>query len=164
MDVKSALLNGYLKEEVFVKQPPWFESKEYPDHVYKLDNALYGLKQAPRAWYKRLSKFLLEYGYKRDKIDNTLLLKKKGRALQVSSGPKVTAETISKVATNLENRFVLVGSISRDESIESRKEEGSGGVEESVKKTRVNRSGEAAEGLVQLGKNIDELVPTEQEP
>nr|XP_009790772.1 PREDICTED: uncharacterized protein LOC104238173 [Nicotiana sylvestris] len=49
MDVKSVFLNGYLNEEVFVKQPPGFRSKECPDHVYKLDKALYGLKQAPRA-------------------------------------------------------------------------------------------------------------------
>lgn len=64
MNVKSAFLNGYLKEGVFVKQPPGFESKESPDHVYKLDKALYGLKQAPRAWYERLSKLLLEHDYK----------------------------------------------------------------------------------------------------
>ncbi|GJY82790.1 retrovirus-related pol polyprotein from transposon TNT 1-94 [Tanacetum coccineum] len=50
MDVKSAFLNGKLKEEVYVKQPPDFESSEFPDYVYKLDKALYGLKQAPRAW------------------------------------------------------------------------------------------------------------------
>ncbi|XP_070055140.1 uncharacterized protein [Nicotiana tomentosiformis] len=37
MDVKSAFLNGYLKEKVFVKQLPGFKSKECPDHVYKLD-------------------------------------------------------------------------------------------------------------------------------
>jgi len=83
MDVKSAFLNGYLKEEVFVKQPPGFESKECPEHVYKLDKALYGLKQAPRAWYERLSKFLLEHGYKRGKIDSTLFLREKGKDLLV---------------------------------------------------------------------------------
>ena len=60
MDVKSAFLNGYLKEEVYVKQPPGFESHDFPNHVFKLDKALYGLKQAPRAWYKRLSSFLIE--------------------------------------------------------------------------------------------------------
>ncbi|GJU41696.1 retrovirus-related pol polyprotein from transposon TNT 1-94 [Tanacetum coccineum] len=49
MDVKSAFLNGKLKEEVFVKQPPGFESSEFPNHFCKLDKALYGLKQAPRA-------------------------------------------------------------------------------------------------------------------
>nr|GEX39605.1 retrovirus-related Pol polyprotein from transposon TNT 1-94 [Tanacetum cinerariifolium] len=50
MDVKSAFMNGKLKEEVYVKQPPSFKSSEFPDYVYKLDKALYGLKQAPRAW------------------------------------------------------------------------------------------------------------------
>ncbi|GJU26838.1 retrovirus-related pol polyprotein from transposon TNT 1-94 [Tanacetum coccineum] len=50
MDVKSAFLNGKLKEEVYVKQPSGFESSEFPNYVCKLDKALYGLKQAPRAW------------------------------------------------------------------------------------------------------------------
>ncbi|GJZ43049.1 DNA-directed DNA polymerase [Tanacetum coccineum] len=50
MDVKSAYLNGKLKEEVYVKQPPGFESSKFPDYVCKLDKALYGLKQAPKAW------------------------------------------------------------------------------------------------------------------
>nr|GEY22223.1 retrovirus-related Pol polyprotein from transposon TNT 1-94 [Tanacetum cinerariifolium] len=49
MDVKTTFLNGILKEDVYVGQPPGFFSKQYPDHVYALDKALYGLKQAPRA-------------------------------------------------------------------------------------------------------------------
>nr|GEU99313.1 hypothetical protein [Tanacetum cinerariifolium] len=49
MDVKTAFLNGILKEEVYVGQPSGFVSKKYPDHVYALDKALYGLQQAPRA-------------------------------------------------------------------------------------------------------------------
>ncbi|GJU90423.1 retrovirus-related pol polyprotein from transposon TNT 1-94 [Tanacetum coccineum] len=51
MDVKSAFINGKLKEEVYVKQPQGFESNEFLNHVCKLDKALYRLKQAPRAWY-----------------------------------------------------------------------------------------------------------------
>nr|GEZ33045.1 hypothetical protein [Tanacetum cinerariifolium] len=49
MDVKIAFLNGIIKEEVYVGQPPGFVSKQYPYHVYALDKALYGLKQAPQA-------------------------------------------------------------------------------------------------------------------
>lgn len=60
MDVKSGFLNRYLKEEVFVGEPPRFESQEFPDYVYKLDKAIYGLKQTSKAWYERLSKFLVE--------------------------------------------------------------------------------------------------------
>ena len=55
MDVKSAFQNGVISEDVFVEQPPGFESSAYPDHVYKLKKALYGLKQAPRAWYDQVA-------------------------------------------------------------------------------------------------------------
>jgi hypothetical protein len=72
MDVKSAFLNGVIQEEVYVSQPPVFESPKYPDRVYKLSKALYGLKQAPRAWYARLKTFLLEHGYVMGSVDKTL--------------------------------------------------------------------------------------------
>lgn len=48
MDVKSAFLNGYINELVYVVQPPSFEDDKKPNHVYKLKKALYGLKKAPR--------------------------------------------------------------------------------------------------------------------
>ena len=49
MDVKSAFLNGFIKEKVYVKQPPLFEDEKFPNHVFNLKKALYGLKQASRA-------------------------------------------------------------------------------------------------------------------
>ena len=77
MDVKSAFLNGFINEEVYVEKPPSFESFNFPNHVFKLKKALYGLKQAPRAWYERLSKFLFENGFKIGKINTTLFIKTK---------------------------------------------------------------------------------------
>ncbi|GJW60037.1 retrovirus-related pol polyprotein from transposon TNT 1-94 [Tanacetum coccineum] len=68
MDVKSAFLNGKLKEEVYVKQPSGFKSNEFPNHVCKLDKALYGLKQAPKAWYKTLPTFFTKHKFVRGKI------------------------------------------------------------------------------------------------
>ncbi|GKB44832.1 retrovirus-related pol polyprotein from transposon TNT 1-94, partial [Tanacetum coccineum] len=59
MDVKTAFLNGPLKEDGFV-------DPNFPNHVYKLKKALYCLKQAPRAWYDKLSSFLIENHFIRD--------------------------------------------------------------------------------------------------
>ncbi|XP_038992978.1 uncharacterized protein LOC120116622, partial [Hibiscus syriacus] len=84
MDVKSAFLNGFIKEEVYVEQPPGFEESKFPDHVLKLTKALYGLKQAPRAWYERLSNFLIEKGFSKGNVDTTLFLKHKGKDLLVA--------------------------------------------------------------------------------
>jgi len=78
MDVKSAFLNGFVYEEIYVSQPPGFEDHKYPEHVYKLKKALYGLKQAPRQWYERLSHFLLSHEYERGKVEKTLFIKKAG--------------------------------------------------------------------------------------
>jgi hypothetical protein len=62
MDVKSAFLNGFIEEEVYVKQPLGFESAKFPHRVYRLRKALYELKQAPRAWYGHLREFLFSKG------------------------------------------------------------------------------------------------------
>nr|GEV71994.1 putative ribonuclease H-like domain-containing protein [Tanacetum cinerariifolium] len=59
-----------------------FKDPDYPDKVYKVVKALYGLHQAPRAWYKTLVKYLLENGFQRGKIDQTLFIKKQ-KGLQV---------------------------------------------------------------------------------
>nr|GEZ22242.1 retrovirus-related Pol polyprotein from transposon TNT 1-94 [Tanacetum cinerariifolium] len=66
MDVKTAFLNGPLKEEVYVAQPDGFVDPDHREKVYRLRKALYGLKQAPRAWYDELSKFLTSKGFTKD--------------------------------------------------------------------------------------------------
>nr|GEV21745.1 copia protein [Tanacetum cinerariifolium] len=72
MDVKTAFLNGPLKEEVYVTQPDRFVDPDHPKKVYRLRKALYGLKQAPRAWYDELLKFLSTKGFTKGTIDPTL--------------------------------------------------------------------------------------------
>nr|GEX08607.1 putative ribonuclease H-like domain-containing protein [Tanacetum cinerariifolium] len=82
MDVKSASLYETIKEEVYVCQPLGFKDLDYLDKVYKVVKALYGLH--PRAWYETLANYLLENGFQRGKIDQTLFIKKqKGDILLV---------------------------------------------------------------------------------
>ncbi|GJW94447.1 retrovirus-related pol polyprotein from transposon TNT 1-94 [Tanacetum coccineum] len=78
MDVKTAFLNGPLKEEVYVAQPDRFVDPDHPEKVYRLRKALYGLKQAPRAWYNELSNFLMSKGFTKGTIDPTLFTIKYG--------------------------------------------------------------------------------------
>ncbi|KAA0038926.1 integrase [Cucumis melo var. makuwa] len=86
MDVKSAFLNGHLKEEIFVAQPLGYVQRGEEEKVYKLKKALYGLKQAPRAWYSRIDSFFLKTGFRRCPYEHALYVKedKYGKFLIVS--------------------------------------------------------------------------------
>ncbi|GJY47308.1 retrovirus-related pol polyprotein from transposon TNT 1-94 [Tanacetum coccineum] len=81
MDVKTAFLNGELKEEVYVSQPEGFVDQDNPSHVYKLKKALYGLKQVPRAWYDMLSSFLISQHFSKGAVDPTLFTRQAGNDL-----------------------------------------------------------------------------------
>ncbi|GJY52445.1 retrovirus-related pol polyprotein from transposon TNT 1-94 [Tanacetum coccineum] len=72
MNVKTAFLNGLLKEEVYVEQQDGFVDPDHSEKVYRLRKALYGLKQAPRAWYDELLNFLMSKGFTKGTIDPTL--------------------------------------------------------------------------------------------
>ncbi|GJS79331.1 retrovirus-related pol polyprotein from transposon TNT 1-94 [Tanacetum coccineum] len=61
LDVKTAFLNGPLKEQVFVSRSDEFVDPDFPNHVYRLKKALYCLKKPPRAWYDKLYSFLIEH-------------------------------------------------------------------------------------------------------
>ncbi|GKD24731.1 retrovirus-related pol polyprotein from transposon TNT 1-94 [Tanacetum coccineum] len=79
MDVKTAFLNGELKEEIYVSQPEGFVDLDNPSHVHHLKKALYGLKQAPWAWYDTLSRFLLNNKFSKGAVDPTLFTLKIGK-------------------------------------------------------------------------------------
>ncbi|GKA95223.1 retrovirus-related pol polyprotein from transposon TNT 1-94 [Tanacetum coccineum] len=78
MDVKTAFLNGPMKEEVFVSQPDIFVDPDFPNHVYRLKKALYGLKEAPKAWSDKLSSFLIDYHFTNAIVDPTLFIRRHG--------------------------------------------------------------------------------------
>jgi hypothetical protein len=63
MDVKSAFLNGDLKDEVYVHQPLGFAILGKEGKVLRLRKALYGLRQAPRAWNAKLDSTLKGMGF-----------------------------------------------------------------------------------------------------
>ncbi|GKA92106.1 retrovirus-related pol polyprotein from transposon TNT 1-94 [Tanacetum coccineum] len=75
MDVKTAFLNGILREEVYVSQPKRFVDPENSNHMSKLKKAIYGLKQAPRAWYDLISSFLQSKGT----VDPTLFIRRESK-------------------------------------------------------------------------------------
>nr|GEW95441.1 putative ribonuclease H-like domain-containing protein [Tanacetum cinerariifolium] len=68
--------NKAILGEVYVYQPPGFEDPDHPDKVYKVVKALYGLHQAPRDWFETLANYLLENGFQKGKIDQTLFIKR----------------------------------------------------------------------------------------
>ncbi|KAI5314280.1 hypothetical protein L3X38_043456 [Prunus dulcis] len=75
LDVKSAFLNGILKEEVYVEQPQGYDQKNKETKVYKLKKALYGLKQAPKAWYDEIDAYFNNAGLKKSSSEATLYVK-----------------------------------------------------------------------------------------
>ncbi|WZY88683.1 hypothetical protein YC2023_045418 [Brassica napus] len=85
LDVKSAFLNGYLEEEIYVEQPAGFRVKEQEDKVYLLKKALYGLRQAPRVWYTRIDDHLQKMGFVKSQSEATFYIKETSGNLLVVS-------------------------------------------------------------------------------
>ena len=75
MDVKSAFLNGYLKEEVYIEQPPGYVQKGRENKVYRLKKALYGLKKAPRAWNTRVDEYFQKNCFVKSPYEHALYTK-----------------------------------------------------------------------------------------
>lgn len=83
MDVKSAFLNSYLDEEVYVEQPPGYAMEGKEDYVLKLKKGLYGLKQAPRAWNCRIDKYFQENDFIKCPYEHTLYTKVSGDGIMI---------------------------------------------------------------------------------
>ncbi|GJT92830.1 retrovirus-related pol polyprotein from transposon TNT 1-94 [Tanacetum coccineum] len=83
MDIKTALLNGELREKVYVSQPMGFVDLDHPNHVYMVKKFPYGLKQAPRAWYDLLSRSLLSQKFSKGAVDPMLFTRKEGKDILI---------------------------------------------------------------------------------
>ncbi|GKA70259.1 retrotransposon protein, putative, ty1-copia subclass [Tanacetum coccineum] len=78
MDVKTAFLNGYLSEEVYMEQPEGFVNPKYPNRVCKLKRSIYGLKQASRQWNKRFDDEIKKFGFSQNADEPCVYLKASG--------------------------------------------------------------------------------------
>uniref|UniRef100_A0A2N9IHB0 Reverse transcriptase Ty1/copia-type domain-containing protein n=1 Tax=Fagus sylvatica TaxID=28930 RepID=A0A2N9IHB0_FAGSY len=78
LDISNAFLHGFLKEDVYMIQPPGFVDPTHSDHVCKLQKSLYGLKQAPRAWFERFTSHLLTIGFVASTADPSLFVLRTG--------------------------------------------------------------------------------------
>ena len=81
MDVKSAYLNGELKEEIYMKPPPGLHVPE--GMVLKLVKAVYGTKQGGRVWYENIRRTLKNMGYERTEADHAVFIRVKGDILSI---------------------------------------------------------------------------------
>ena len=84
MDVNTAFLNSFLKQDVYVAQPKGFIDTHFSNHVLYLKKAFYALKQAPRVWYDQLIEYLVLHGFTRGHADQTLFIKKENGKLIVA--------------------------------------------------------------------------------
>ncbi|GJW95367.1 retrovirus-related pol polyprotein from transposon TNT 1-94 [Tanacetum coccineum] len=110
MDVKTAFLNGILREEVYVSQPDGFVDPDNPNHVYRLKKALYGLKQDLRAWYDLLSSFILSQGFSKGPVDPTLLIRIEGKDIllvQIYVDDIIFASTTTELCDKFSEIIIL---------------------------------------------------------
>nr|GEV06649.1 retrotransposon protein, putative, Ty1-copia subclass [Tanacetum cinerariifolium] len=79
MDGKTAFLNGYLDEDMYMVQPEGFAKPNHPRKVCKLQRSIYGLKQASRSWNKRFDKEIKRFGFDQN-LDEPCVYQKASRS------------------------------------------------------------------------------------
>nr|GEV52129.1 retrotransposon protein, putative, Ty1-copia subclass [Tanacetum cinerariifolium] len=79
MDVKTAFLNGYLDEDIYMVQHEGFIDPKHPRKVCKLQRFIYGLKQASRNWNKRFDEEIKRFGFTQNFDEPCVYQKASGR-------------------------------------------------------------------------------------
>ena len=83
MDVVSAFLNGELKEEIYMRQPPGYELKGKEELVCKLRKSIYGLKQSPCCWNEKLCNHLKSLGFKESGAGSCVFIQSGGKGMKI---------------------------------------------------------------------------------
>ena len=78
MDVKTAFLNGFLTEDVYMTQPEGFVDPSKPNEVFKLQKSIYGLKQASRSWNLRFDEAIKQFGFLKSEEESCVYKKFSG--------------------------------------------------------------------------------------
>ena len=113
MDVVTAFLNGDLKEEIFMQQPPGYVELGKEELVCKLKKLLYGLKQSPRCWNEKLCNHLKSLGFKESGADPCVFIRqgKKIDIIAVYVDDLIliaeTSEEMQLLKKNLSSRFKM---------------------------------------------------------
>ncbi|KKY31812.1 hypothetical protein UCDDA912_g08237 [Diaporthe ampelina] len=110
MDVKTAFLNGDLKELIYMRPPPGWKVPK--GMIWRLRKTLYGLKQAPRGWYIKISTKLMEWGFRKSPFDECVFIDPTGSVIVGIwvDDLLITARTVEMMAplkTKLSNEFKM---------------------------------------------------------
>ena len=106
MDVKSAYLNPYLEEDIYMDQPKGFEEDSRGELKCKLKKAIYGLRQSGREWYKDIDGTLMGQGFLRSHADHSLYIKQ-------------TSEFLLIVIIYVDDLIILASDTTRMEAIKT---------------------------------------------
>jgi hypothetical protein len=83
MDVKTAFLNGELKEKVYMEQPLGFTAPGQTHLVCELTKSLYGLRQSQREWYEVIDNEIKLHGMTKSQADHNLYIIKEGDSITI---------------------------------------------------------------------------------
>lgn len=83
MDVKTAFLNGELKETIYISQPEGCIKRNKSHLVCKLNKAMYGLKQASRTWYDKITRTLINLNFKKLDCEPCVFVRKDNLSLLI---------------------------------------------------------------------------------
>ncbi|GJR43970.1 zinc finger, CCHC-type containing protein [Tanacetum coccineum] len=86
MDVKTAFLNGYLDEDIYMVQPEGFVDPNHHRKVCKLQRSIYCLKQASRSWNKRFDEEIKRFGFDQNLDEPCVYQKAMGNMFLVYGG------------------------------------------------------------------------------